>query len=125
MSNIDRVVAALKTEFEGEVAFSDTIPSNVTPPAVIVAPANPFLENTTHGLILEAWDVLVVVSWKEKEAGLKQMRDLSLRVRKAVTGVGAVWTGASGPATSGEVVQGQIMSINGVRLRYNPNDYKE
>lgn len=124
MSNVDRLTEALVTEFEeegAEVVFAPAIPNTFVAPSVVVAPGDPFLTPSTMapGAVVETWEVLVCVNFGDKAAALTQMRDLSLRVRKAVSGVGAVWRQASGPRRrDGETNKNLILSLNTVTFTH-------
>lgn len=125
-SFIDALTDALKTEFKNKVQFSAALPSQVSAPAVIVAPGDPFIEPGTMTLMNENWDVLVAVSLKDAQGGIAQMRNLSLRVRKAAISVGAHWIQASGPRTlPNNQNTSQVVSINSIRLAYEPGTYTE
>lgn len=119
---LDRLEQALRDEFKTEVAFHSSIPSVLRAPSVVVTPGDPYLDPGTHGTVVERWDVLVVVSTIDSASGIKQMRDLSLRVRKAVTGVGALWRRASGPRlpSGTEQVKGLVLSVNQIEFRFDP-----
>lgn len=89
----------------------------------MVAPADPFLQPGTHGTVTEAWDVLAVVSFKDKAAGLIQMRELSLRIRRVVSSVGARWVSASGPRVRQEEQnKDYVMSVNRIEFHHTPSE---
>jgi hypothetical protein len=121
-SNLDAVVAALTAEFDLEVVFVSSLPSTLTAPSVVVAPSDPFLEPSTiaPGFVEEQWDVLAVVSWAEQAPGLDQMRNLSLRVRRAVSGAGGSWRGSSGPRRMATETSSLVFSVNTVVIKYDP-----
>jgi hypothetical protein len=122
MSNITVVASALTTEFS-DVAFAAALPTTFTAPSVVVAPGDPFLAPSTFGGVTETWDVLVVVSFKDKAAGLIQMRDLSLRVREVVSKAGATWRQASGPRIrDGEANKDFVMSVNQITFDHIPQE---
>lgn len=132
MAVIDDLAAALKTEFStGMVEFRASIPSTVSAPSVTVVPGDPFLEprEAAGPLVRERWDVVVAVSLKDAQTGIRQMRELSLRVRKVVNANGAVWQRASGPrrlAGPDGVQQSQIVvSVNEVQIRLDANSITE
>jgi hypothetical protein len=113
---------ALAAEFDGEISFLPSVPSTLTAPSVVVTPGDPFLAPITFGLVAETWEVLVVVSMKDKSSGIRQMRDLSLRVREAVSGVGGTWRGASSPRLpKSEPAKGLVLSLNTVAFNFDPN----
>jgi hypothetical protein len=119
---ISTLIDALKLEFEDDVVFSSALPGTVVPPAVIVAPGDPFLTPATHGTVEERWDVLVAVSIKEPAVGIDQMRDLSLRVRRTVVRNGAVWRRASGPRRFNLENSQTVVSLNEVVFKYGDTD---
>lgn len=101
---VSELVDALAAEFAGSsVGFAATPPKTFDAPSVVVTPGEPFLEVHAGGArpetvrIKERWEVLVVVSMKDTGAGIDQMRQNSLRVMRAVSRPGSVWTGASPP----------------------------
>ena len=121
---IDALIEALRSEFEGEVQYHASIPSTFSAPSVVVTPGDPFLEprDAAGSLVRENWNVLVCVSLKEAGTGISQMRELSLRVRKASKSVGAVWLSASGPRRlQGEATASptQVLSVNELHFRYD------
>ena len=59
---IDDLTAALVAEFDGELIFAPWLPPTISPPAVVVAPGDPFLVPGTHGGVVETWRILVAVS---------------------------------------------------------------
>lgn len=109
--------AALKAEFETDVTFYPNPPPQMDVPSVAVMPADPFLEIATHGAIRETWDILVAVGLADTESAVLTARDLSLRVLKAASEVGAVWGGASG-LTVPEVQSSIAVVINSVSFKY-------
>ena len=115
---IDKLLEALTAEFDGDVIFSAWVPSQLTPPQVVVAPGDPYLQPSTHGTVEETWDVLVVVSVKEPGPGIDQMRDLSLRVRGAAMSVGALWRRAGGPRRSTVENSQTVISVNEIAFKY-------
>lgn len=120
---IDALVTALKAEFT-DVIFTPTIPSTVSPPSVVVAPGDPFLESSTTGatgMVMERWDILTAVSVAEPGPGIDKMRDLSLRVRRAVSSVGGVWRNASGARRLQGAAENEptVVSVNTVTFLYN------
>lgn len=123
---IDALVAALTEEFDDDVIFTPTVPSTVSAPSVTVAPGEPFLEpSTTSGIVLERWDILTAVSVAEPAPGIDLMRNLSLRVRKVVLGVGGVWRNASGArrlAAMGDQTL-IVFSLNSVTFQYDPTQH--
>jgi hypothetical protein len=120
-TTLDKLTTALASEFKNEVVFASAPPSTVSVPSVIVSPADPFLLPWSHGGIQERWDILVAVSLKNKTTGLAQMRDISLRVHKAVNSVGATWHSASGPRRLlDEKGRSSVISANLVTFQYPP-----
>lgn len=124
---IEILTEALRAEFTGEITFMANVPKQVTAPAIIVSPGEPFIEpeSVASSLVMEHWTILVAVSVKNMAAGLAQMRKNSLRVRKVINASGAVWTGASGP----RVLQGEasantetVVSLNTLRFKYDANN---
>ena len=121
---IDELVAALRSEFAGDVTFMAQVPKQVTPPSIVVSPGDVYLEprEIAGPLIREHWVVLVAVSTKNMAGGLNTMRENSLRVRRAASSVGAVWTGASGPRRLADQATGDtetVVSLNDVHFRYD------
>jgi hypothetical protein len=88
---------------------------------VVVVPAEPFIEPATHGLVKETWEVLVVVSLKDPEKGIDQMRQISLRVMRAAQPIGAVWRSASSPHVVSPD-KGLVASKNKIDFKYPPAD---
>ena len=87
---------ALQAEFP-DVIFVPFIPSNISPPAIFVAPADAdWMTLSTHRAIEERWDVVVAVSVKENEPGTDQARSLNLRIARTVLAHGAIWRAGSG-----------------------------
>lgn len=127
-STLDALITALTAEFTDEVIFMPTIPSTISAPSVVVAPGEPWLEPSTTGtagMIQERWDILTAVSVAEPGPGVDLMRNLSLRVRKAVSGAGAVWRNASGArrlAAMGDQTQ-IVFSLNTVTFNYNADNH--
>jgi len=125
-SNLDALVAALTAEFTLEIVFQPSLPSQLTAPSVVVVPSDPFLEPSAvggAGLVQESWDVLCAVSISEVAPGIDQMRDLSLRVRRAASGTGATWRSASGPRRLAGETTAIVFSINEVSFYYHPEDH--
>jgi hypothetical protein len=85
-----------------------------------VAPGDPFLVPATHGTVEEHWDVLVAVSVKEPGLGMDLMRELSLRIHRAVGVEGAVWRRASGWRRFGVDNAQTVVSLNEVTFKYPP-----
>jgi hypothetical protein len=115
---IDKLVEALTDEFAGDVVFVASVPATITPPAVIVAPGEPFLNPGTMGTVEENWRVLVAVSIKEPKLGIDKMRDLSLRVRRAVNSVGGLWRLAGGPYSTMQTNAQMVISANEITFKY-------
>lgn len=110
---------ALKAAFADGVVFSPTIPTTVTAPGVYVAPADPWQEPNTHGLVLEHWDVLCAVSAKEPLTGLDQLRELNLKVVEALHAEGATWRRSSGLRRIANPDNSQIVvSLNSIDFKY-------
>lgn len=120
MSTVTELTAALTAEFTGEIIFAEAVPAVLSVPSVVVSPGDPYLEPSTHGTITERWNVLVVVSLKDKISGLNQMRELSLRVQRAVNSAGGTWRSASGPRTLGDEARLSVISENVVTFSYAP-----
>jgi hypothetical protein len=121
---IQTLIEALEAEFDQLVSFSPTVPKQITPPAVVVSPGEPYLEprEAASSIIRERWSVVVAVSVHDPGAGLTLMRELSLRVRRASNRVGAVWQSATGPrrlADDTTANTGTVVSINEVQFRYS------
>jgi hypothetical protein len=123
-SDVASLVSALSTEFtDSDVSYAAAIPTTFTAPSVVVAPGDPFLSPGTYGAITEVWDILVVVSFRDKAAGLVQMRDLSLRVRRVVSSVGARWVSASGPRVRQEEQNKDfVISVNRIEFHHLPTE---
>lgn len=126
-STLDAIVAALTAEFDLEVVFQATMPTALTAPSVVVVPSpdENYLEPATSGgvgtsLILERWNVLAVVNISEPKSGLDQMRDLSLRVRRAIMNTGAVWRSATGPRRLAADNSNVVFSENAIDFKYDP-----
>ncbi len=119
MNTSEILEAALQAEFTGEVLFHDSIPANVTAPAVIVAPGDPFLENGTMGMVTERWEVIVAVGMRGHDRGISDLRDLSLRVRDVVSRAGGHWLRASGPRDAENLAS--TASFNSIEFRYHPS----
>jgi hypothetical protein len=121
---IDKLEEALSTEFKDnpKVSFSTSIPNTFSPPQVIVTPGDPFLTNATAGTILENWDVLAVVSMVDRKSGVKKMREIDLRIRRAASTVGATWEQASGPQLPSETDRANVLSVNRLHHRYEPQE---
>lgn len=117
MSAVSDLVDALRTEFTGEVSFAPSLPSTLTTPSVVVVPADPFLENETFGEIRESWDILAVVSFKDKASGVDQMRELSLRIRNVVARNGGYWQSATPRSPIGDD-QSKVISVNSIYFKY-------
>jgi hypothetical protein len=121
VSNGDLLEDALRAEFgpESGVLFQAVPPTVFTAPSVVVTPGDPFLSPATHGaLVLEAWEVLVVVAVKEVSVGVEQMGDLSRRVRRAAGSVGALWEETSGPRVPAATdSRGFVFVINRVSFK--------
>lgn len=119
--NLDRLLEALKTEFTGDITFHASVPSTISPPAVIVMPADPFIENATHGGVRETWDILVAVSLKEPGRGITVARNISLRVRASSALMGAHWHQASGFRVGDQAANSQMaVTVNTVSFIYEP-----
>lgn len=123
-NHVDQLVAALKEEFGEGVQFHQARPASVSAPSVIVTPGDPFITNHSLGQVKENWEVLVVVSYKEPKSAITALRQLSLRVRRSVSSVGAMWQSASGPRTLAQDATAKqlILSVNEVTLAYPPGD---
>lgn len=127
-STLDAIVAALAAEFTTEVVFSPTIPAVLTAPSVVVAPGDPFIEPSTQGGIAgggvqERWDILCVVSITSPKEGIDAMRNLSLRVRRAVSTTGARWNQASGARRLATDNSLNVFSLNTVTFIYDPSQH--
>lgn len=125
---IESLLTALRAEFDNtEVSFFPEPPVNAVAPSVAVYPGDPFLvpREAASTLIREQWNVRVIVSASNTSSGVKQMRRNSLKVRKAVLSVGAVWEGAEGPiGITGEGQQNiQFVFVNNpIHFRYDSQD---
>lgn len=119
MTTPEIIEAALASEFGGDVVFLPAPPTSYVPPAVVVVPDDPFHNPGTHGTVEEHWRVTVAVSFKEPRAGFAQLRDLSLRLAKAVQSAGAVWEETRGPASTGANT-GTVLAEGAVRFKYPP-----
>lgn len=119
--SISDLYAALKQEFEADVTFYPTIPSVITPPAIVIMPSDPFLEIATHSTVKETWDVLVAVGIKDTESAVILARDLSLRVARAANSVGAVWGGAAGLTVPESIQTMHAVAVNKVMFKYVPD----
>lgn len=122
---IESLMAALAAEFALDVTFYPAPPSQITAPAVLVIPGDPFLEPETQGIVREGWDVWVVYSVKSPDRGAVDMRDNSLRVMRTVQALGAVWRGASGPRRTTVAYTQHAVSINRVDFKYAPGSPAE
>lgn len=122
MSRLSDLIDALETEFSGDpkVLFSPSVPARFSPPQIVVTPGDPFLEPGQLGdQIRERWSVLVVVSMADRAAGVQAMRQNSLRIRRAVSPLGAIWEQASGPQVpEGESAAQVVLSENMIRFKY-------
>ena len=117
---LDRLIQALRDEFtDTPVSLYLSPPQTLTAPAVIVQPGDPFLDNSTHGRIEERWDIAVITNPANPDRGVKQMREHSLRIRRAVSKVGATWDGTSTPL--GVKDDNKTSVLNRVRFRYDPD----
>jgi hypothetical protein len=109
---------ALKTEFGGDILFVAAVPSTFSPPQVIVMPGDNWLEPDTHGTVVERWEVWVIVSIKEPEAGIDQAALLNLRIQQACYSVGAHWELVRQPRVPRNQ-QGQMVAArNLIRFKY-------
>jgi hypothetical protein len=120
---LDELLSALQAEFDSDVQFHANLPANFTAPSVVVAPDDPFIEPTTHGLVNEHWNILVVYSATAPDRNVTQMRQNSLRVMRAVHSVGALWVRTTGPrrATANEADTTQLVQ-NQITFRYSPSE---
>jgi hypothetical protein len=119
---IEKLMAALKEEFDQEVVFYPAPPSTVTAPSVAVVPGDPFLEPNTQGMVLERWDVWAVASLKSPDKGAADMRNLSLRVAAVAQKVGATWRNSSGPRRTAADPQAQeVVSVSRLDFKYPPS----
>ena len=118
---IDDLVAALVSEFDGEIIFAPWLPPSISPPAVVVAPGDPFLVPGTHGGVVETWRILVAVSISEPRMALDQIRTLSLRARKAAHSVGAVWRDSGAPGQTASNTS-TVVSVTEIAFRYPPSE---
>lgn len=126
-SQIERMITAIEEAFAGDdggpaVALMLAPPPTITSPAVIVAPGDPFLTPETHGLIVEHWQVLAAVSLKTPDRGVVEMRNLSLRIRAAVSAVGAIWEQTSGLRFQSPTDQTVAVGVSRIRFKYDPAD---
>jgi hypothetical protein len=89
----------------------------------VVTPGNPFLTPATvgqPGLVLEKWEVLVVVSMADAATGIADMRSLSLRARRAVSTAGGRWLETSGPRRSQAETDRNVYVVNEVEFKFDP-----
>jgi len=122
-TNDERLLEALRTELGAgpEILLLEHPPAVYRPQSVIVSPGDPFLEPATHGLIAQYWDLVVVVSNTDRAVGVRQLRDISLRVRAAAVSVGAEWLATSGPRTvPSDDQRNLIVAINTIRFKTRP-----
>lgn len=125
-SNAGRLLEALRAELTEapEVLLLENPPAVFSPGSVVVTPGDPFLEPATTGqmgLVLERWEILVVVAMIDKAAGIGQMRDHSLRIRSAVSRAGGRWLSASGPRRAqSEEAKAIVLSINTIEFKFDP-----
>lgn len=113
----DALDAALGAD--GKAIFYPYVPSVITPPSVIVAPGEPFLEPGTHGTVEERWDVLVAFNPAGPDRGLPEMRRLALLVRSAASKAGAVWVQTHAPRkASPEANDLTAVAVTEVRFKY-------
>jgi hypothetical protein len=125
-SNAGRITEALKAEMadDPEVLLLENPPALFSPGSVVVTPGDPFLTPATTGslgLVLERWEVLVVVAMLDRAIGIGQMRDYSLRVRSAVSRAGGRWLSASGPRrTQSDEAKALVLSSNIVEFKFDP-----
>lgn len=120
---IDTLLTALQDEFEGGVQFHSNIPATFTAPSVVVAPGDPFLSPGTHGHIEERWDILVVYNTTAPDRNIRQLRENSLKIRRAVGSVGALWQLTTGPRkASQEPSDVKALVINQVSFKYSPDE---
>lgn len=117
---IDRLVQALQQEFTDVNLYLAPAKSYNTP-SVAVRPGTPFIEVTTHGLVRETWDVLVLVNSNQPDKGVAALRKLSLRIRRAAHSVGAIWDGAADVGQFQDESNTKIALANIVRFRYTPD----
>lgn len=124
-TNSDRLLEALEAEFgstsENPVLLQPNPPATFTAPSVVVTPGDPFLTPNTVGqlgLVVERWEVLVVVSMTDKSVGINQIREISHRVRNSISRAGGRWLFASGPRRpQGQDGSSQILCINTVEFK--------
>lgn len=117
---LDALVEALRAEFDGvPVTLYLAPPTSYTAPAVVVQPGDPFLDNGTVGRIEERWDIAVLTNPAQPDKGVRQMREHSLRIRRAVSSVGAVWEGAGTPQALD--TEQKTAVFNRVRFKYDPD----
>lgn len=120
---IEALLTALRAEFAGEsVSLHEYPPSVLTPPAVIVTPGSPFLETGTHGTIKEHWEVLVAYGNKGPDRGINAVRRTSLKVRRAVSSVGAVWEDALQPRKPNDESLSYLVVVNTLHFKYAPEE---
>ncbi len=118
---IDDLTAALVAEFDGELIFAPWLPPSISPPAVVVAPGDPFLVPGTHGGVVETWRVLVAVSISEPRMAIDQIRSAVTDHECVAHKVGAVWrdTAAPGPTTTNPAT---VVSVTEIAFRYPPSE---
>lgn len=119
-----KLLDALKAEFGREVTIYGSMPASISTPSIIVAPGEPFLVNSTFkNGIEEKWNVLVSTKMNTDDRGTDKLRELSLRVRRAVTSIGAIWDSGQQPAIptnmAGQVETNVLLVSNVVRFKYD------
>lgn len=117
---IGNLVEALQAEF-GDVTLYLNPSAAVQGNSVVVRPGTPFIEPSTHGMVRETWDVLVVVNTAQPDKGVAALRKLSLRVARAAHSVGALWDGAPEVGRFGDDANAKTALSNTVRFRYSPD----
>lgn len=117
---IDDLILALKAEFGVEYVVYTSPPSTLVAPSVIIRPGEPFLANGTHRLIEERWQIVVTAKLTAPDSGVGRLREMSLRVRRAVSTVGAMWIAADAPATLASDSSAVLSVDNEIMFRYDP-----
>jgi len=118
---IDRLITALRDEFDGVAPVLEAVPGTLAPGTVVVAPGDPFLDAGTQATITERWDVLVVFKTTGKDRGVATFREWSLKVRRAVSSVGGLWIQARPPTRANPDANSQVALVaNEISFRYQP-----
>lgn len=120
---IAKLIDSLRSEFGGiAVEVHEALPRQISPNRVVIAPAEPWLTPSTHNEMTEHWDVLAVANATAPDRGVTQLREMSVRILRAVHRVGAVWERSSTPMVPEEATGPQTATfvVNGIRFRWYP-----